>query len=174
MLSLSPSILVSDLCLSQLNTCLLDGLAPITFIQPIFFCLPILDFSQRLSTHISNLIIQFSALYLVIEGLRLKCLQEPWNSCKLKLAEWRTVGIECLDNPMGREAWQTAVCGVAKSWTQLSNWARTHMLVASNSNVHPCTGPWPFKSLWKWYKMVKQNTFTNCAIEVPNIFTYTS
>ena len=77
MLSLSPSILVSDLCLSQLNTCLLDGLAPITFIQPIFFCLPILDFSQRLSTHISNLIIQFSALYLVIEGLRLKCLQEP-------------------------------------------------------------------------------------------------
>ena len=26
-----------------------------------------------------------------------------------------------LENPMDRGAWQTAVCGVAKSWTQLSN-----------------------------------------------------
>ena len=28
----------------------------------------------------------------------------------------------CLENPMDREAWQATVHGVAKSWTQLSNW----------------------------------------------------
>ena len=27
----------------------------------------------------------------------------------------------CLENAMGREAWQATVHGVAKSWTQLSN-----------------------------------------------------
>ena len=28
----------------------------------------------------------------------------------------------CLENPMDRGVWQTAVHGVANSWTQLSNW----------------------------------------------------
>ena len=27
----------------------------------------------------------------------------------------------CLENPMDRGAWQATVCGVAKSWTQVSN-----------------------------------------------------
>ena len=27
----------------------------------------------------------------------------------------------CLENPMGREAWQATIHGVAKSWTRLSN-----------------------------------------------------
>ena len=27
----------------------------------------------------------------------------------------------CLENPMGRGAWKTMVCGVAKNWTQLSD-----------------------------------------------------
>ena len=27
----------------------------------------------------------------------------------------------CLENPMDRGAWQVTVCGVAKSWTQLSD-----------------------------------------------------
>ena len=27
----------------------------------------------------------------------------------------------CLENPMDRGAWRATVCGVAKSWTQLSN-----------------------------------------------------
>ena len=27
----------------------------------------------------------------------------------------------CLENPMDRGAWQTAICGVTKSWTQLSD-----------------------------------------------------
>ena len=31
----------------------------------------------------------------------------------------------CLDNPMYRGAWPSIVHGVAKSWTQLSNWACT-------------------------------------------------
>ena len=26
----------------------------------------------------------------------------------------------CLENPMDREAWQATVCGVAKSWAQLT------------------------------------------------------
>ena len=30
----------------------------------------------------------------------------------------------CLENHMDREAWQTTVHGVAKSWTRLSNWER--------------------------------------------------
>ena len=32
----------------------------------------------------------------------------------------------CLGNPMGRGAWWATVHGIIKSWTQLSNWARTH------------------------------------------------
>ena len=27
----------------------------------------------------------------------------------------------CLENSMGKGAWQAAVCGVAKNWTQLSD-----------------------------------------------------
>ena len=27
----------------------------------------------------------------------------------------------CLENPMDRGAWHTAICGVTKSWTQLSD-----------------------------------------------------
>ena len=33
----------------------------------------------------------------------------------------------CLKNPMDRGAWQAAVHGVAKSWTQLSDWACMHV-----------------------------------------------
>ena len=32
----------------------------------------------------------------------------------------------CLENPMDRGAWWAAVHGVAKSWTQLSNFTFTH------------------------------------------------
>ena len=31
----------------------------------------------------------------------------------------------CLENPMDRGAWQATVHGVAKSWTQLTNYAHT-------------------------------------------------
>ena len=34
----------------------------------------------------------------------------------------------CLGNPMDRGAWWAMVHGVAKSWTQLRNWAHTHAL----------------------------------------------
>ena len=30
----------------------------------------------------------------------------------------------CLESFMDRRAWRVSVCGVAKSWTRLSNWAR--------------------------------------------------
>ena len=32
----------------------------------------------------------------------------------------------CLENPMNRGAWWATVHGVAKSWTRLSDLARTH------------------------------------------------
>ena len=32
-----------------------------------------------------------------------------------------------LENPMDREAWWATVHGVTESWTQLSDWARTHI-----------------------------------------------
>ena len=32
----------------------------------------------------------------------------------------------CLENSMDRGAWQAAVYGIPKSWTQLSDWAHTH------------------------------------------------
>ena len=33
----------------------------------------------------------------------------------------------CLENPMDRGAWQAAVHGVAKNWTQLRDWACIHV-----------------------------------------------
>ena len=35
----------------------------------------------------------------------------------------------CLENPVGRGAWQATVHGLAKSWTWPSNWAYTHGLI---------------------------------------------
>ena len=35
----------------------------------------------------------------------------------------------CLENPMDRGAWRATVHGVTKSWTQLSNWACTHIRI---------------------------------------------
>ena len=37
------------------------------------------------------------------------------------------VQYSCLENPMDRGAWQATVCGVANSWTWLSNWAHIHI-----------------------------------------------
>ena len=34
----------------------------------------------------------------------------------------------CLENPMDRGAWQATVQGVAKSWTQLSNFTSLHFV----------------------------------------------
>ena len=39
----------------------------------------------------------------------------------------------CLENLMSREAWQAAVHGVTKSWTQLSDWTQTHNNVSFTS-----------------------------------------
>ena len=37
----------------------------------------------------------------------------------------RTLQYSCLENPMGGGAWEAAVHGVAKSWTQLSDFTFT-------------------------------------------------
>ena len=44
----------------------------------------------------------------------------------------------CLENFMDREAWQATVNGIAKRWTQLSDWAQAHLaaLVSSDTQLH--------------------------------------
>ena len=39
----------------------------------------------------------------------------------------------CLENPMDRGAWQATVHGFTKSWTRLSDWATTTMLLEQPS-----------------------------------------
>ena len=48
----------------------------------------------------------------------------------------------CLENPMDREAWQAAVHGVGKSWTQLSNLAHKQQCSANTQNSWLIAGPW--------------------------------
>ena len=46
----------------------------------------------------------------------------------------------CLENPVDRGAWRSMLCGVAKSQTQLSDWAHTHtgsQFLGQGSHPHP-------------------------------------
>ena len=52
----------------------------------------------------------------------------------------------CLENPMGRGAWQTTVQGVTKSRTWLSNW--TELNWVSYSSVCVCVYLYPFIFCW--------------------------
>ena len=42
----------------------------------------------------------------------------------------------CPENPMGREAWQSAVHGAAKSQTRLSDWAQAQLWIAHKLPNH--------------------------------------
>ena len=50
----------------------------------------------------------------------------------------------CLGNPMDREAWQAAVYGVAKCWTQLKQLSTMNLLLLLSrfSRVRLCATPW--------------------------------
>ena len=54
----------------------------------------------------------------------------------------------CLENPMGRGAWQAAVHGVAKSWTRLSDFPYTFHFpalekeMATHSSILAWKIPW--------------------------------
>ena len=50
----------------------------------------------------------------------------------------------CLGNPMDREAWQAAVYGVAKCWTQLKQLSTMNslLLLSRFSRVRLCATPW--------------------------------
>ena len=43
----------------------------------------------------------------------------------------------CLENPMGREAWQAAVHGVTESWTRLSDFTFTFHFHALEKEMAP-------------------------------------
>ena len=44
----------------------------------------------------------------------------------------------CLENPMDRGAWQAMVCGVAKSWTQLT-WLSAHTHTDTHTHSYSVT-----------------------------------
>ena len=60
----------------------------------------------------------------------------------------------CLENPMGRGAWEAALHGVAKSWTRLSDFTFTFHLpalekeMATHSSVLAWRIPGTGDSLW--------------------------
>ena len=59
----------------------------------------------------------------------------------------------CLENPMDRVAWWPTVHGVAKSQTQLSDWAHTHsppILFICCGTLSPCIWPDPLSNLVDW------------------------
>ena len=43
----------------------------------------------------------------------------------------------CLENPTDRRAWQATVCGVAKSWTRLSNFTLIKNIKKSFLSLFP-------------------------------------
>ena len=52
----------------------------------------------------------------------------------------------CLENPMDRGAWWAAAQGGSKSWTRLSNRARTH----AHTGRSRCFAKWPLPSSRTW------------------------
>ena len=55
-----------------------------------------------------------------------------------------------LENPMDRRAWQTTVCGFTKSWTQLSNWTHTQIVVLWRTQIKVCLRQWESTWLVSW------------------------
>ena len=91
-------------------------------------------------------------------------IQKKWVSGKESICQWRDTEVgwisgsgrypvggngnllqySCLENSMDWGAWQAAVYGVAKSWTQLSTHTHTHtiwftLLTQVNCYAHPKT-----------------------------------
>ena len=53
----------------------------------------------------------------------------------------------CLENPVAWGAWQATVCGVTKSWTQLSTWTHTHTELSVNLD---CSSQWSRTAMLKY------------------------
>ena len=64
----------------------------------------------------------------------------------------------CLENSMGREAWQATVHGVAKSWTQLSN-LRFHFYFSLCVFIYIWHGDhvWPKPHIFVWDIFLEHN-----------------
>ena len=80
----------------------------------------------------------------------------------------------CLENPMDREAWQSTVCGVAKSQTQLSNYTHqpggVHLLVSYIFAFSTCSWGSQGKntgvichSLLQWNTFCQNSTMTRLS-----------
>ena len=50
---------------------------------------------------------------------------DPWVGKTPGVGNSNPLLYSCLENSMGRGAWQAVIHGTAKSWTQLSNWVHT-------------------------------------------------
>ena len=81
--------------------------------------------------------LNFSFTYILWTSLvaqrvkRLPSMQETWVQSLAGKISWRgndnPLQYSCLENPMDGEAWWATVHGVAKSWTQLSDF--THFTI---------------------------------------------
>ena len=73
----------------------------------------------------------WAGLSLCLDGKELTCQCkrhkrhrfDPWVGKIAGERNCNPLQYSCLENPMGRGAWQATVHGVEKSWTWLSNWA---------------------------------------------------
>ena len=62
---------------------------------------------------------------------------DPWIRKTPWRRKWQPIPVFFPGDPMDIEAWWAIVHGVAKSWTQLSNWAHTYESI--NTTLMPCT-----------------------------------
>ena len=67
----------------------------------------------------------------------LPVMQVPGSGRSLEGGDDNPLQYSCMENPMGRGSWQATVHGVAKSWTQLSNFHFTSNIVTI-CHIHSC------------------------------------
>ena len=73
-----------------------------------------------------------------------------WDGCMLSLTQWTWIWTNS-EIVKDREAWRTAVHGVTKSWTQLSNWTELNWsdlaLTADNPERKGLSLSWEFEQM---------------------------